>query len=133
MTILLIFDSDELEQLLAFAKQEFKFGSGGNSLKAKLESVWRQTGNKPAELDSIVELPDSMLQVWHWFIELNNARSSNGFGVNPLSYVEIDAYFRLNQITPETWEVSVIKKLDNIALEAYAEQVKQEQNKAKKK
>jgi len=97
-----------------------------------LESVWRQTGNKPVELDSLVELPASMYEVWKFFIELNNARSSNGFGVNPLSYVEIDAYFRLQQIVPETWEISAIKKLDNVALEAYAEQAKKEQSKAKK-
>jgi hypothetical protein len=97
-----------------------------------LESVWRQTGDKPAELENLVELPQSMYDVWRFFIELNNARGSNGFGVNPLSYVEIDAYFRLQQIVPEVWEVSTIKKLDNIALEAYAEQAKKEQAKAKK-
>jgi hypothetical protein len=98
-----------------------------------LESVWRQTGNKPAELDSIIELPHSMYELWRFFIELHNSRSSNGFGVNPLSYTEIDSYFRLQQIVPEVWEVSTIKKLDSVALEAYAEQQKQEQNKAKTK
>jgi hypothetical protein len=97
-----------------------------------LESAWRQTGHKPAELENLAELPQSMYEVWKWFIELNNARSSSGFGVNPISYTEMDAYFRLQQTVPETWEVNVIRRLDSVALEAYAEQAKKEQAKAKK-
>lgn len=94
-------------------------------------SVWRQTGIKPKELEGMVEFPDGMVEVWKFFIDLHNARSSNGFGVNPISYSEIYSYFKLIEIQPQEWEIDVIKKLDKVAMEAFAEQSKREQKKSK--
>lgn len=62
--------------------------------------------------------------VWYWFIELHNSRTSSGFGLNPIQYSEIKAYFDLKNIVPEEWEVQLVKKLDAIALEHYAEEAK---------
>jgi hypothetical protein len=98
-----------------------------------LNSVWRQTGVKPKELEDVVELPESSFQVWKWFIDLHNSRTSNGFGVNPISYTEIKAYFDLIDIKPEEWEVTLIKLFDNEALSAYAKEAEAERKKASKK
>ena len=65
-----------------------------------------------------------MQEVWGFFCELDNARSSNGFGVNPISYTEIKCYFDLMGIIPQDIEVKLIKLLDGIALRHYAEEQK---------
>lgn len=98
-----------------------------------MNSVWRQTGVKPKELQDVVELPESCFQVWKWFIDLHNARGSNGFGVNPINYTEIKAYFDLIDIKPEDWEVTLIKLFDNEALSAYTKEAEAERKKASKK
>ena len=41
------------------------------------------------------------------------------------------SYFKLLEIQPQEWEIEVIKKLDKVALEAFAEQSKREQKKSK--
>lgn len=74
-----------------------------------------------------------MVFVWTYFIELHNNRTSNGFGVNPIQFSEIKAYFELMGIEPDDWEVSVIKKLDNVALKQYAEEAKKQQEKNQQK
>lgn len=102
-------------------------------MREQLESVWRQTGVKPRELEELIDLPESCYQVWKWFIDLHNTRGSNGFGVNPISYTEIKNYFDLMYIKPEEWEVSLIKQFDNAALSAYAKEAERERNKSKKK
>lgn len=94
-------------------------------------SVWRQTGIRPKELDDMLEFPDGMSEVWKFFTDLNNARASNGFGINPISYSEMYSYFKLLEIQPQEWEIEIIKRLDRVALEAYAEQAKKEQKKSK--
>lgn len=99
-------------------------------MRDQLENVWRQTGVKPKELDNIPELPSSCEEVWGWFLNLNESRSSSGFGFNPITYSDIDAFFRLKQIVPETWEIDLVKRLDREVLGVYAEKAKQD---AKKK
>lgn len=86
--------------------------------------IQKNTGRTPVELQNLVELPRRFYELWQWFIELHNARSSSGFGVNPISYSDIKAYFELIDIVPEDWEIRVIKKLDGIAQEHMAKQAK---------
>lgn len=80
-----------------------------------------------------MNLPDSMKFVWMWFIELHNSRTSSGFGLNPIQYSEIKAYFELKGITPDEWEVQLIKRLDSIAMNHYAEEAKKEEQTQKSK
>lgn len=91
-------------------------------------SVWRQTGQRPKELDDILELPDSMHYVWKIFIDLHNTRSV-GFAENPISYSEIKAYSELFNINLEEWEVMLICKLDRTYLEVRAEVTAKENKK----
>ena len=63
-------------------------------------------------------------------MKLNQKRTSNGFGLNPISYSEMKSFFELNRIIPDPIEVEVISLLDNIALEHYAKE--QEKNNKKK-
>ena len=102
-------------------------------MRAKLESVERQTGIRPAQLDELKDLPESMVFLWRYFIDLHNRRTSNGFGVNPIQYSEILAYFTLLGLLPEDWELTAITRLDGVALEAFAKQAEKNKNKSKSK
>ena len=74
-------------------------------------------------------MPVSCSDVWGWFLNLNDSRTSNGFGFDPIMYSEIEAYFNLKQITPEQWEIDLIKRLDREVLGVYAEKSKQDSKK----
>ena len=118
---------ERVTKLVEFCKEQFKFGGG---LREQLESVWKQTGIKPKELEELTELPDCFKYAWEYFLKLNQKRTSNGFGLNPISYSEMKSFFELNRIIPDPIEVEVISLLDNIALEHYAKE--QEKNNKKK-
>ena len=95
--------------------------------------MWRQTGIKPKELEDLIELPEGYHQVWKFFIDLHNARGSNGFGINPISYTEIKSYFDLMQIQAEDYEVTLIKLFDKEVLNAYEKEAEAERKRSQKK
>lgn len=97
-------------------------GSGTNSIKAKLESVWRQTGHRPKELDNLVEMPEALQYIWDDFRSLNASRSSNGYSANPLSYSEIMYYCLLTGTKLQPWEVELLKYFDTALMNLYAEE-----------
>lgn len=103
-------------------------GGKGNTLRDQLMSVWRQTGIKPKQLDELPELPESCYHLWKIFIDLHNTRQNSGFGVSPISYLEIEAYSRLYSIELDPWELDLLKKFDSEVLAIIAE----EQNKTAK-
>lgn len=43
---------------------------------------------------------------------MSQGRASNGFGANPLSWVEIKAWADLTGKSPNEWEIEVIKAID---------------------
>ncbi len=47
-----------------------------------------------------------------WFGELSSARSSSGFGANPISFAEILAWAQLTHRAPTPFEVSVLHAID---------------------
>lgn len=94
--------------------------------------VERVTGKKPVELENRIELPDSMKEIWYWFLALNNTRTS-GFGMSPITYTEMGNYFNLHQIEVEPFEIEVIKLLDSVAMEHSQKQQEKSKNNNKKK
>jgi len=67
-----------------------------------------------------------LVSVWEDFLELHSARGSNGFGANPISYTEIDAWTRLSGYVLSPQDVKIIKLLDRVYL---AHQNKQQRKK----
>lgn len=101
----------------------------GRTLKEHLESVWRQTRRKPKELEDAPILPEMFVECWQWFLRLNNKRTSNGFGVNPISYQEIQAFFGLLEYIPHDWELYLLEQFDVIMLNSYVENIPKEKSK----
>jgi hypothetical protein len=92
-----------------------------------LQAIVKQ-GITPKELENLVEIPETLLHVWCWFLDLHSTRPS-GFGVSAITYSEIKAYFELLQLKVEPWEIELIKRFDRIAMEVISEQ----QEKAEKR
>ena len=101
-------------------------------MRAKFESLKRQGINAP-ELDNLIEFPNEMFQQWEFFIDLHNKRTSNGFGLNPISWEAMQSYFSLIGYQPFEWELKLISKLDAVALSAYAKEQEKQQKKEKSK
>ena len=93
---------------------------------SQLESVWRQTGRKPKELDDLAVMPLAFKDLWHMFLELHSSRGSNGFGYDPISFTELKSYADLYNIDFEPWEIQVLHRFDNIVLQLQADQAKKD-------
>lgn len=61
-------------------------------------------------------MPEVLAYLWDWFLQLDNARGGNGFGLNPISYSEIQAWAQLTRIKPEPWEIEAIKRVDSVRI-----------------
>ncbi len=73
-------------------------------------------GSPPEGLINPNELPMIYFDVWQAFLRLSSARTGNGFGANPLTYLEIDAFCRLTNQHFSSFELDIIKQLDGLAL-----------------
>lgn len=102
---------------MEFARSEFRLskpGEDGVSMRAKLEKM------KSHALYRLPKMPRALEHIWAWFCELNSARTSNGFGANPITYSEIAAWSALTLNVPTPWEVSLLKRIDRAFLEEMA-------------
>lgn len=88
-----------------------------------MESVERQIGKKPKELEDLLLLPETLREYWYWFLALNATRSS-GFGMSPITYTEMWSFFSLKSIEPSEQEIDIIKMFDHVALEFSAKKSK---------
>lgn len=68
--------------------------------------------NAEAELVGAPKLPPMAAHIWGWWVDLCATRGSGGFGMNPLSRVEIQAWERDEGNLLEPWERRAILKLD---------------------
>jgi hypothetical protein len=80
-----------------------------------LEQVEKTTGKRPAELDG-PECPPLLEPLWMMFCQVSRGRTSNGFGANPLTWADIEAWGRLTATDPSPWEIDLLVTLDNLWL-----------------
>lgn len=76
-------------------------------------------------------MPTELVYIWEWFVLLHTNRTSNGFGVNPITYQDMWFFFQLEGIEPQSWELELIKRFDIIFLEHVAKKQMKEQSKNK--
>lgn len=94
----------------------------GTTRRAHLESVERQTGRRPAELDG-PELPADGSHIWAWFLELSTGRGSNGFGPDPISWLDLLAWTALTGMITRPAEIDAIMALDRAWLLAQTDHI----------
>ncbi|KVN92535.1 hypothetical protein WK57_30325 [Burkholderia ubonensis] len=90
----------------------------GTTLRQQYEAVERITGKRPPEMNG-PPLPAAGAHVWRWFLDLHRGRQC-GFSPNPIAYHDMQSYFSLRRERPEPWEIKVLRRLDDVALNAMA-------------
>ena len=117
--------------MIAYAAHEFTLNRrspDGVAQRDHLESVERQTGLRPPGLEG-PGLPADGEHVWGWFLALHSARGSNGFGANPISWLDVLAWRDLTGTLIHPSEVDAIMALDRAWM---AEQAREANAKVKK-
>lgn len=67
------------------------------------------------ELD-VPPLPTGCGALWGAFLELNQARASNGAGYCAISWRDVQAWQQVRRVELSGWELETIQVLDRIAL-----------------
>lgn len=117
--------------MVEFGKREFELDApqeDGSRLRDHAQSILKATGQMPEEYQSL-KPPEAVIHCWHWFIELNRTRASNGFGQNPISYTEIVSWSQLTGVDPEPLEVQAIMALDAAYMSVQADEIKKRSRK----
>ncbi len=99
--------------------------SEADNLASAIENLSRVNTNsarqKRAEFEAKLTLPDFPEEytfAWEAFLDLNSCRGSNGFGLNAISFTEIDAYCRLTGKVLLPYEINGINTIDSCFLKA---------------
>ena len=120
--------TESVSYLVEFAENEFRLArplpNGQGTYRDELESFARQTGRTPFELRGH-EMPLELAHVWGWFRELSAVRGSNGWGPNPISYREIEAWAGLTGALITAPEVQLIMQLDGLYIAAVEDAMEQ--------
>ena len=106
--------------MLLAAKQD-----DGATLRDHLESIERQTGRTPEQLQP-VDCPEAVRYLWEYFRSMNIRRASSGFGSimhegagrrNPISHGEMESWARRNRFTLEPFEEQALDALEMMYLQ----------------
>lgn len=76
----------------------------------------RATGKPHKRLLDVRELPEGCEALWMDFLELHGCRGSTGFGPMRITYLDIDAWERVNRVKLPAWQIEAIRKADSAYL-----------------
>lgn len=77
-------------------------------------------------------MPAGADYLWRVFLRLSRRRGSNGFGPDPVSFIEIETFTRLAGFPLAPWEIEILEHLDDIYLEVRGEETAEALEKAKR-
>lgn len=72
-------------------------------------------------------LPKLVEPVWNAFCAMHDARGSNGYTPNAITWQDIAAWQQVSGNTLTPWELDTIRALDGVAMAAFAKQAKAQQ------
>lgn len=94
----------------------------GVTARAHLTAAWAAMGGtpetRPSDLDPPCDFPYQLQEAWDWFLSLSQARGSNGYGPNPITYLDLQAWATMTGNKPSAREVELIMSLDMAFFEA---------------
>lgn len=79
-----------------------------------LETVWRQTGKIPQQLEDLPELPELATHVWQYFIDLHGERGNSGMGAGKITSAGLLDWQAVEGIKLKQWEIRAIRLIDNL-------------------
>ncbi|WP_420888642.1 phage tail assembly chaperone [Chromobacterium amazonense] len=83
-----------------------------------MQSIWKATGIRPADLDPPCAFPELLSNVWRWFGELSVRRGQSELGPLPISWADMAAWNAMTQANPAPREVELIMQLDVVYFES---------------
>lgn len=87
----------------------------GCTNRSHLQRVFDQSGILP-ELLEPEDCDEEVLYLWDYFLNMCKRRTSNGYGVNPITNSELRAWAELHNIHLAPWEIEVIDSLESMYL-----------------
>jgi hypothetical protein len=81
----------------------------GDSLRSHYESIWRQSGEKPPELEP-VECPKEVKYIWEYWLSLERRRQ----GHNPVSWSDIGWWCFVKNISLSAFEEDMLNKIESL-------------------
>lgn len=88
-------------------------------MREHLYAVERQTGETLAALLAAGDPPEETRYLHNWFLRLSNRRQV-GMAAGPLTWPQIESFFRLMRVRADEWELRALELLDNAWLESLA-------------
>lgn len=77
-----------------------------------------------------MDVPEAGLRAWDAFWRLDARRSGTGYGPNPVSYSEIDAFCRRTGIALRQWEIAALDEMEQARLIWLGESTKEPEESA---
>lgn len=74
----------------------------------------------PTVYEGVEDLPEETSYLWGFYLELDRTRQYSEFGPRPITFLDIQAWQNVRQVTLEGWEVDAILQLDNAYFEVNA-------------
>ena len=107
---------------MAFKEDAVPTGQGKANLSSHLEQAAKTKGISVAELKAQhgvkvgdePQLPLSMVHIWHAWQDIAQGRGCSGFGVEPISAMEIESWSRQTGTKLDPWEFDAVRKIDNV-------------------
>lgn len=96
-------------------------GKDGSSLRDHAEAIQQRLGRWPAGIPQEPPFPLLLTYLWGWFGEVSSGRTTNGLGLNVLSWSDLYAWCSLMRRRPEVWELACIRELDRELIRSIAE------------
>jgi len=78
-----------------------------------LRDIKKQTGVVAPELQDLPAIPFGADHIWRWYTKLDGKRTA-GFSLNPITWADMQAFFALQRITPQQWELDALCDLDQV-------------------
>jgi hypothetical protein len=103
------------------ALAEFALGvrqEDGVTLNDHLLVAWEQTGIMPEQLADLPERNPLTNYIWEYFWELSRRRGNNGFGIQRINYLDLDAWGRQTKRRLDLWELEALLAIDDAYVDA---------------
>lgn len=85
-----------------------------------LQRNLRQRDERPA-------VPEAGRLLWRFFLDLDGVRRFGSNGPEPIGFVEIEAWARLNRYPLAPWHVDVLRAMDAALIQQFGEELKRRQ------
>lgn len=93
-------------------------GQDGIPLRDHVSQLVKVKGYTPDE-HKYPPFPPLMTDVWHWFIDLSNSRSTGMNGPEPITYTQIKHWKELTGSPATSRDIEAIRLLDRIYMRVY--------------